>query len=682
MTDTLVRVVGWTLIHSIWQGAIVVAVTATVLALMPRASARLRYAILCVALLTHLTAPIVTAVLIAPRASSTASAGGLTRMPDGKDRVQQDAAPAVTETSSAAIQTERPMPTRLTAKVKDLGESTERFFPWLAMFWLVGVGVSALRRVGGWMVLRRLIARATPAAVPVASRVAALARTMGIHRAVHVLVSSDVMGPFTSGWLRPVIVLPLSMLSGLDPVHVDAIVAHELAHIRRWDYLVAIIQSIALTVLFHHPATWWLDRRLRIEREYCCDDLAVLASRDRVGYVRALAELESQRMGLPSLALAATDGSLQHRAARLLGARSQTAALGWVPAAALLAIVVAAGALDAASVPDAQPVAPIPTQAPAPQPQTQQAGVIRHPDPSAPLEARFAWALDRAKLLDAGREVVIGWRIRSAVSDGRDVISSTDGTSRQPGRSVSEALDLLRGEARGVALLLKWSGGQNGELTGVRIRDLNSSALGRNDTFIWLDRADDSSSIALIQQLMARPGNSSIRSELGAALTLHDDRALVLNAATRVLDTERDEDVRAETMAWLGNQTSDPRIAALLSRAVDDSSPRVRDEALTALGDGKGGQPRLLELLRTSKYADVRSEAVQKLSGGGEDVVVLLLRVAFDDTEGAVQAEAVDAIKERSGSAATRALREIAQRHPDRRLRSEARDALDERGIR
>jgi hypothetical protein len=327
-------------------------------------------------------------------------------------------------------------------------------------------------------------------------------------------------------------------------------------------------------------------------------------------------------------------------------------------------------------------VAPIPTRAPAPQQQNQQAGVIRHPDPSAPLEARFAWALDRAKLLDAGREVVIGWRIRSAVSDGRDVISSTDGTSRQPGRSVSEALDLLRGEARGVALLLKWSGGQNGELTGVRIRDLNSSALGRNDTFIWLDRADDSSSIALIQQLMARPGNSSIRSELGAALTLHDDRALMLNAATRVLDTVRDEDVRAETMAWLGNQTSDPRIAALLSRAVDDSSPRVRDEALTALGDGKGGQSRLLELLRTSKYADVRSEAVQKLSGGGEDVVVLLLRVAFDDTEGAVQAEAVDAIKERSGSAATRALREIAQRHPDRRLRSEARDALDERGIR
>jgi HEAT repeat protein len=181
---------------------------------------------------------------------------------------------------------------------------------------------------------------------------------------------------------------------------------------------------------------------------------------------------------------------------------------------------------------------------------------------------------------------------------------------------------------------------------------------------------------------MAPAGNSSIRSELGAVLTLHDDRTLVVQAATRILDTERDEHVRAETMAWLGGHTSDPRVLALLRRAVDDSTPEVRDEALTALGDGKGGQAVLLELLRTSKHADVRGEAVQKLSGGGDDVVGLLLRIAFDDTEADVQAEAVDAIKERGGAASTRALREIAQRHPDRRLRSEARDALDERGFR
>ena len=679
MTDTLVRVVGWTLIHSVWQGAIVVAATATLLALIPRASARLRYAVLCGAMLMHLTAPIVTAVVITQRGPARTDAGGLT-LPTGAATLIPPSTSTVTESSAATTQAQPSTSTRLTASWKTFGASVERLLPLLAMLWLVGVGVSALRRVGGWLMLRRLIARATPAAAPVAERVASLARTMGIPRMVQVLVSTEVTGPFTSGWLRPVIVLPLSMLSGLDPIHVNAIVAHELAHIRRWDFVVAVLQSIVLTVLFHHPATWWLDRRLRIEREYCCDDLAVLASRDRVGYVRALAELESQRLGLPSLALAATDGSLQHRVARLLGARSQTAAAGWVPVAALLAVAIAAGALDAASVPNARPVAP--DESSTSTPAQQQGGVIRPPDPSAPLESRFAWALDQAKRRDSADEVIIGWRIRSAVSDGREIISSTDGTSRRPGPTVSQLLNLSRSDAQGVAILLTWSGGTGGELTGVRIRDLNSSVVLRNDPFIWLDRADDSSSVALIQRLMAPAGNSSIRSELGAVLTLHDDRTLVVQAATRILDTERDEHVRAETMAWLGSHTSDPRVLALLRRAVDDSTSEVRDEALTALGDGKGGQAVLLELLRTSKRADVRGEAVQKLSGGGDDVVGLLLRIAFDDAEADVQAEAVDAIKERSGSASTRALRDIAQRHPDRRLRSEARDALDERGFR
>ena len=676
MTDALIRVVGWTLIHSLWEGAIIVAVTAIVLALIPRASARLRYAILCGALLTHLTAPIVTAVLITPRALSTNS--DLTIKPTTGFRDQQIQATGPSATSGAATQALSSAAPGLTARLRDLSASTERLFPSLAMLWLIGVGVSALRRVGGWLLLRRLITRATPAALPLASRVASLACKMGIDRAVRVLVSTDVTGPFTSGWLRPVIVLPLSMLSGLDPVHVDAIVAHELAHIRRWDYVVAIIQSIALTVLFHHPATWWLDRRLRIEREYCCDDLAVLASRDRVGYVRALAELESQRLGLPSLALAATDGSLQHRVARLLGARSQSGAAGWVPVVALLAVVAAAGALDAADVPEAKLAVAEVTSSPT---QQQQRGVLRAPDASASLDSRFAWALDQAKRRDRGDEVVIGWQIRSAVSDGRDIISSTDGTSQRRGPSVSQVLDLPRGEARGVAILLVWSGGSSGELTGVRIRDLNSSAALQNDLLLWLDRADDSSSVALVQRLMAQSNGTSTRSELGAVLTLHDDRTLMVQAATRVLETERDEYVRAETMSWLGGQTDDARVVALLRRAVEDSSAKVRDEALSALG-GKGGQPVLLEFVRTSKHADVRSEALQKLSGNGADVVELLLRVAFDDTDADVQAEAVDAIKERSGSAATRALRDIAQRHPDRRLRSEARDALDERGIR
>jgi HEAT repeat protein len=134
----------------------------------------------------------------------------------------------------------------------------------------------------------------------------------------------------------------------------------------------------------------------------------------------------------------------------------------------------------------------------------------------------------------------------------------------------------------------------------------------------------------------------------------------------------------------MGNRARDSVVVALLRRAVDDSVPEVRDEAVSALGGARDGRSRavLLDLLTSAKHADVRGEVVQQLAGGGDDVVAVLLRVAFDDPEDDVRSEAVDAIKETDGAAATRALRDIAQRHPQRHLRSEARDALDERGIR
>ena len=239
-------------------------------------------------------------------------------------------------------------------------------------------------------------------------------------------------------------------------------------------------------------------------------------------------------------------------------------------------------------------------------------------------------------------------------------------------------------DERGVAILLTWSGGANGELTAVRLRDRDRALPLGDRPLLWLSSANDASSIALVERLMAGASDASLRSELGAALTLHDDPGPVLRAVTRVFETDRDERVRAETIAWLGNRGRDSAVVALLRRAVDDPAPEVRDEAVSALGGARGGrsQTALLDLLASAKHADVRGEVVQQLAGGGNDVVAVLLKVAFDDPEEEVRSEAVDAIKETSGGVATQALRDIAQRHPDRRLRSEARDALDERGIR
>src|SRR4029078_2673053 len=109
------------------------------------------------------------------------------------------------------------------------------------------------------------------------------------------------------------IVVPVSALAGLSPQYVEALLAHELAHVRRSDYLVNVIQSVIETLVFYHPAVWWLSRQIRIEREMCCDDLAAATCDDRVTYAHALASLEELRSSTPALAIAADGGELLTR---------------------------------------------------------------------------------------------------------------------------------------------------------------------------------------------------------------------------------------------------------------------------------------------------------------------------------------------------------------------------------
>ena len=139
-----------------------------------------------------------------------------------------------------------------------------------------------------------------------------------ITRAVRLLLSDRVESFSVVGWLRPVILAPAGLLTGLSSAQVEALLVHELAHVRRHDYLVNVLQGIAESLLFYHPAVWWISRQIRTEREHCCDDLAVAASGDVLTYARALAELESSRPAHFKAALAANDGSLVRRIRRLL----------------------------------------------------------------------------------------------------------------------------------------------------------------------------------------------------------------------------------------------------------------------------------------------------------------------------------------------------------------------------
>src|SRR5205823_6807755 len=123
--------------------------------------------------------------------------------------------------------------------------------------------------------------------------------------------------PTLVGWLWPVILLPASAISGLAPAELEAILVHELAHVRRHDYLINLLQTGVETILFYHPAIWWLSRRVRQEREHCCDDIAVSLCGDPIAYARALSTMEELRAS-PRWAIAAHGGSLIVRIRRIV----------------------------------------------------------------------------------------------------------------------------------------------------------------------------------------------------------------------------------------------------------------------------------------------------------------------------------------------------------------------------
>jgi hypothetical protein len=182
---------------------------------------------------------------------------------------------------------------------------------------MVGVTALTLRLLGGWLLVCRLSRRARPLAGLCDEALSRLARALRIGRAVRLLESSLVQVPVVIGGLRPVILLPACALTGLSPGQLEALLAHELAHIDRHDYLVNLVQSAIEVLLFYHPAAWWTSRVIRAEREHCCDALAVRVCGDPLAYARALAAMEGLR-STPCPSLAASGGSLLARVRRIL----------------------------------------------------------------------------------------------------------------------------------------------------------------------------------------------------------------------------------------------------------------------------------------------------------------------------------------------------------------------------
>ncbi len=230
-----------------------------------------------------------------------------------------------------------------------LAPAIERAMPWLVSGWLAGVLLLSLRLLGGWWSTRVLrVFDVSPVPEWCRAQLTALSSRMRIARPVAIVSSIRVSVPVIVGHVKPVIVLPAAVLSGLSVSQLEAILAHELAHVRRHDYLVNLAQTVIETLLFYHPAVWWVSRQVRVAREHCCDDLAVTVCRSRQEYVHALLDLEELRTSTALLALGATDGSLLARGRRLLAPAHGSPSSARL-AASVIALTVVAAAVASAS---------------------------------------------------------------------------------------------------------------------------------------------------------------------------------------------------------------------------------------------------------------------------------------------------------------------------------------------
>jgi hypothetical protein len=349
------------LVSFLWQGALVALVLAGALVLAR--SPRLRYGLAAGALFLMLALPV----------------GMVVREVDGESWSAGSRPGAhgpgymLSPPPGAFENVERPGVTRSVSGLGETGGLAD-WLPGVFAGWLLGVILLSIWNGMGWVRVRRM-ARMEVRAVEEMwlLRLGELRARLGIGRAVVLLESARVQVPTVIGWLKPVILVPASVFSGLPPRQLEAVLAHELAHVRRHDYLINLLQTLVETLLFYHPAVWWVSRQVRIERESCCDDLALEVCGDRLGYARALAALEELRA--PRLSLAANGGELLARIRRLAGvpAPSSGRSSAWLAGGLAVAFLLSAAAVHSARpegpavpAPPPAPLAPVPPAPPAP----------------------------------------------------------------------------------------------------------------------------------------------------------------------------------------------------------------------------------------------------------------------------------------------------------------------------
>jgi beta-lactamase regulating signal transducer with metallopeptidase domain len=299
LSPATLRLLALALLHFLWQGAALAALAYVVMGLCRSASAR--YAVGVATLVLMFVAPIGTFFILRAQSQDTPQIASA----DTRGNFAVPASAAIL--SRAKHTTQSP-------------ENAPAYFLWLVEAWFAGVVLLSLRSAGGILLVERLRRKeSTPVSEELLQMCLSLQRRMGLTRILRYCESIRLDAPAVAGWFRPVVLLPMAAVTGLSEEQLEAVIAHELAHIRRHDAFVQLFQVGVETLLFYHPAVWWIGKRIRTERENCCDDVAVALCGSPVTYAKALTRMAESKAA-PQLVMAINRSPLIDRISRLLGA--------------------------------------------------------------------------------------------------------------------------------------------------------------------------------------------------------------------------------------------------------------------------------------------------------------------------------------------------------------------------
>jgi HEAT repeat protein/beta-lactamase regulating signal transducer with metallopeptidase domain len=657
LAQPALQALGWSLIHFVWQGAAVAILLAGARLVLRNRSANARYLASCAALALMLllmagniffftaSMPFTTTGQTGQQANVTLQGGEL------------QISPATINDHKEGYPAVEPQPLfeqQAYAWLRTL-------LPWIVATWLFGVLALSIRLVGGFVQTRRLRRKKTRQIADWRQdALVRLAHRLRVSKPVVILESSLVHVPMSIGWLRPVILFPASALTGLTPQQLEAILAHELAHIRRYDYLINLLQTVIETLLFYHPAIWWVSRQIRIERENCCDDLAVAACGDALMYARALTKVERLRKARLQLAVTANGGLLMNRISRLVGAplahSNRAAGLVTCVIAILTLIAIVAGTR----------VSPFPNSMATGSREeinVQQLEAAIRPSLSLPRETSNKAQPDTRQIGDRKAEAVVNQPFQPVAI----------GQSELP-ESIRETVKALTSSDPSERALAACSLGKTGEVSAIPFL---IQALG-DDTAISLVRCWDYGTWSPAMSSFKKPspgeqaaialasfGQQAVE-PLVTALS-HENPVVRRNAAWAIGETRggsstdrrdafeplfaalSDEDAwvrRAAAFAF--GEIRDPRAARALIAALGDSDYQVRDMAVYALGEMKEARAveQLSQLLLKDDHWNLRVRAAWALGEIADPQAVEALTAALNDEDGRVRSKAKWALSE------------------------------------